>query len=144
MTVAAFLPAWLRRRVVRLRGRIDPDSPRQEGTDVELGHVRLGDIDCDGRFIGYISEGGVPYPTRADAEIDEASSDYFDAWWEWYNGGERGLAPDPQEYIAPYCSPENIQAAIAECHRRVAQMKRLMYPGWRTIGGAEGRHPDPV
>jgi hypothetical protein len=35
--------------------------------------VRLGDIDSEGCFVGYITEEGIAYPSRAVAEISDAA-----------------------------------------------------------------------
>jgi hypothetical protein len=100
---------------------IDPESPHQVGLDTSGTLRRLGEIDCDGEFIGYICEEGATWQSRRERDAAVGAGRCLDAFMAWnYHGGM--LWPEPNyTYIcwAAGIKAENYKHAVDEFQRQM-------------------------
>jgi hypothetical protein len=97
---------------------IDPTSPRESGIDTSGKPVRLGDLDSDGMFVGYIDAGGTVWESREERDEAIFSGRAMEAFVRWNHCGGLGPAPDPWEIMRAYdCLDENWDACIRALNR---------------------------
>jgi hypothetical protein len=93
--------------------RIDPHSPRKAGRDLAGKIVRLGDLDSDGYFVGYISEDGTPWRDRTDRDLTVGVNVAFDAFMECnYHGGMLAPLPSIAEVLRAHDVPLDLLDAV--------------------------------
>ena len=95
---------------------IDPESPKQQGTDIEGKRRELGDTDSMGHFIGWIDESGDCWESCRERDCTITAGCFRDQMSQWNrSGGLLGMKPDARLIAESMClNPDSIEEAIRE------------------------------
>lgn len=97
------------------------------GHDINGEPVGLGDVDSDGRPVGYIDASGLAWESLTEAQTAVACGRLFDAQQQ-FRKGLRAVAPVPAFFAARYAPDCDQQAVLAEMAEQdeISRMCRLL------------------
>lgn len=116
---------------------IDPQSPKSIGHDSAGFPIRLGEIDSDGRFVGYIDEEGLAWESRLERDSAVTVGRFGDDYWRWLKTGAVSPEPHALDYLDEV-HPDNVEAVLQRIRDMLSGKDLFLVLRW--MGAARKAH----